>query len=189
MIALRTQQIMANEVGICNVADPLGGSYYVEALTNQLEKEILLDMEEVVKKGGMVASLENGWILAKITEMAYKYHREVEGKKRIIVGQNEYNNHGGEDKFRLPIHQTSGLSAKTQIENLKNFKSSRDIEKLRNALENLYRKAEKKDENLMYPMIEAAAAYATVGEIMGIIRTAYGFHYDPFGELECSLNY
>lgn len=185
MIALRTQQILANEVGVCNVADPLGGSYYVESLTNKLEEEILKAMGEVEEKGGMVPSLEGGWILAKITDTAYQFQREIDGNERIIVGQNKYTLPEGEGKGSdLPVHRTSPDSVKAQIENLKRSKRSRDLRKVKESLDNLYKKAEKRDENLMYPIIEAAKAYATMGEIMGTIRDAYGFHYDPFGEVE-----
>ena len=185
MIALRTQQILANEVGVCRVADPLGGSYYIESLTNKLEEDILEAMGEVEEKGGMVASLENGWILEKITDAAYRYQREVDSNERIIVGQNEYTVPEGEEKEPdLPIHRISFNSSRTQIENLKRLKGSRDMKRVRESLHGLRRKAEKRVENLMCPLIEAARSYATLGEIMGTIRTAYGFPYDPFGEVE-----
>ncbi len=185
MIALRTQQILANEVGVCNVADPLGGSYYVESLTNRLEKEILKAMGEVEEKGGMVASLQSGWILAKITDMAYQYQREVDSNERIIVGQNDYTIPEEEEKDgHLPIHRISLDSAKTQIENIKELKRSRDMNAVGKSLDTLYKKAEKREGNLIRPIVEAARAYATLGEIMGTIRIAYGFNYDPFGELE-----
>ncbi len=185
MIALRTQQILANEVGVCNVADPLGGSYYVESLTNRLEKEILKAMGEVEEKGGMVASLQSGWILEKITDIAYQYQREVDNNERIIVGQNDYKIPKEEEKEgHLPIHRISLDSAKTQIENIKELKRSRDMNSVGKSLDTLYRKAEKREGNLIRPIVEAARAYATLGEIMGTIRMAYGFNYDPFRELE-----
>ncbi|MDY7033789.1 MAG: methylmalonyl-CoA mutase family protein, partial [Thermodesulfobacteriota bacterium] len=186
MIALRTQQILANEVGICNVADPLGGSYYVESLTNTLENEIIKAMEEVEEKGGMVASLEDGWILAKINDIAYQYQKEVDQDKRIIVGQNKYTiPEEEENEVHFPIHRICLDSSKEQIKNVKRLKESRDTGRVKDSLANLYNKAKTKDENLMYPIIEAAKAYAKLGEIMGTIRTAYGFHYDPFGEVDC----
>ena len=186
MIALRTQQILSNEVGVCNVADPLGGSYYIESLTQRLGEEILKAMGDVEEKGGMVASLQSGWILAKITDTAYEYQKEVDENKRIIVGQNEYTiPEEEENESRLPIHRISADAAGTQIKNLVRLKESRDIQKVRESLDDLRKKAEKKEENLMYPMIEAARAYASLGEIIGTIRTAYGFHYDPFGEVVC----
>ena len=186
MIALRTQQILANEVGVCNVADPLGGSFYIESLTNTLEQEILKAMEEVEERGGMVSSLEDGWILNKINEMAYQFQKEVDQKERIIVGQNGYTvPQEEEDHTHFPIHRTSIGSSKEQIKRVKRLKKTRDTGRLKDSLANLFDKAKNEDENLMYPIIQAAKAYATLGEIMGIIRTAYGFHYDPFGEVDC----
>ncbi|MFH1624494.1 MAG: methylmalonyl-CoA mutase family protein [Pseudomonadota bacterium] len=185
-IALRTQQILAQEVGVSNVADPLGGSYYVESLTNRLEEEILAAMGEVEERGGMVASLESGWILAKITDTAYQYQREVDSGERVLVGQNEYTvPEEEENEHHLPIHHISFDSARAQIENLKRLKESRNIKKVNESLRSAYRAAKKHDENLMYPIVEAAKTYATVGEIMGTIRMAYGFLYDPFSEVEC----
>jgi methylmalonyl-CoA mutase N-terminal domain/subunit len=182
MIALRTQQILANEVGVCNVADPLGGSYYVESLTDKLEHEILKAMGEVEDKGGMVASLQNGWILDKITESAYQYQKEVDNKERIIVGHNEYTMPEKEEKDQnISIHRISTASSRTQIENVKRLKKSRDTTRVKESLANLYKKAENKEGNLMYPIIEAAKAYSTLGEIIGTIRSAYGFPYDPLG--------
>jgi len=169
-IALRTQQIIAHESGVANTIDPLGGSYYVEALTAEMEEEALRYIDRIEKMGGVIPAIEKGYFQREIANSAYKYQREIDNKERIIVGVNEYTS---EDKQQIPLLRISPDVEKTQLERLKMLKNSRDSKGVQRALEGLRNSADT-DENLMPIMLEAVKAYATLGEICGVLREVYG---------------
>lgn len=183
MLSQRTQQILAYETGVANVVDPLAGSYYVEWLTNTLEKEINRVIREIEELGGLGAVMESGWLHQKEDEATYRHQRELEQKERIVVGVNAFTIPEDKDKD-LGLHVTSRVSTRGQIAKVKKLKKERDIDKVKAAVARLYEKARNREENIYPAMIEAAQAYATTGEIAGTIRTAYGYSYDPYGVIE-----
>ena len=186
IVALRTQQILAYETGITSVADPLGGSYYVESLTNRLEEEASKILKEIEDMGGIVQAMKTEWVDRLIDKEALKYQKDVETNQRVIVGLNAFTTE--ETETTGGYHRTRPQAEAEQIANVKRLKETRDNQKVKATLDNLRRRAEEGERvNLMPEVIEAVKAYATVGEIAGTIRQAYGFRYDPFGEIEFSL--
>jgi len=174
-VALRTQQIIAYESGVADVIDPLGGSYYVEWLTDKIEEEAMRYIEKIDSMGGAVEAIEKGYIQREIVESAYKYQREVETKQRIIVGVNEFIT---EEKVPIEILKIDPKIEETLIERLRIIKQQRDSAKVKEVLEEL-RKAAEKDENLMPAILKAVKAYATIGEICNVLREVYGEYKPP----------
>ena len=174
-VALRTQQIIAYESGVADVIDPLGGSYYVEWLTDKIEEEATRYIEKIDSMGGAVEAIEKGYIQREIVESAYKYQREVETKRRIIVGVNEFIT---EEKVPIEILKIDPKIEETLIERLRIIKQQRDNAKVKEVLEEL-RKAAEKDENLMPAILKAVKAYATIGEICNLLREVYGEYKPP----------
>ena len=179
MVALRTQQILVHETGVTQVADPLGGSYYVEHLTGKIEEGIWSLLREIDGMGGIVNAVETGWFHRVLEQSAVELYRDIDSGKRVVVGLN---------KFRIPpeqdnllhigkIHLDPGLE---HIQRVKELKETRNAKKTRAALETLYKGALDKGKNLMPSIVDAIAAYATIGEINGTLRMAYGRPYDPF---------
>lgn len=178
-IALRTQQILAYETGVANTTDPLGGSYYLEHLTDKIECETKKVLEEIENKGGMFEAIRTGWVTDEIEKAAYEYQKEVKNKERLIVGMNIFQIPPEEDA-PVEVHRISRESVKQQIENLKKLKKDRDNKKVKKSLDALRRAAEKGEkQNLIPPVIEAVKTYASMGEIIGTVREAYGLSYDP----------
>lgn len=181
LLAVRTQQILAYETGVAAVADPLGGSYYVENLTNRLEAEILKLQAEIEAEGGWVAAIEKGLVRCRADESSYRYQKEIESGHRAMVGVN---------KFVLPdktamdvrIHRPNWETINRHIDSVKALKQGRDREKTKVALEGLYNAAKTSGENIMPAMINAAQAFATNAEIRGAIRMAYDLPYDIHGK-------
>ena len=169
-IALRTQQIISHESGVANTIDPLCGSYYVEALTAEMEEEALRYIDRIEKMGGVISAIEKGYFQGEIANSAYKYQRDIDNKERIIVGANEYTS---EEKERIPLLRISSDVEKTQLERLKALKNSRDSKRVQRALDQLRNSADS-NENLMPTILEAVKAYATLGEICGLLREVYG---------------
>jgi len=176
-LALRTQQILAFETGITKVADPLGGSYWVEALTRELEEKIRGEMEKVESAGGAVKAIEKGYPQMAIAEEAYRVAREEERGERIVVGVNKFQT-GEEGKRRLVIHRADPASVERQIQRTREVKASRDNAKALTALDELCRSAETK-ENLMPGFIQAVKAYASVGEITEALKKVFGEFKEP----------
>ena len=174
-VALRTQQVIAYESGVADVIDPLGGSYYVEWLTDKIEEEAMRYIEKIDSMGGAVEAIEKGYIQREIVESAYKYQREVETKQRIIVGVNEFIT---EEKVPIEILKIDPKIEETLIERLRIIKQQRDSAKVKEVLEEL-RKAAEKDENLMPAILKAVKAYATIGEICNVLREVYGEYKPP----------
>ena len=169
-IALRTQQIIAHESGVANTIDPLGGSYYVETLTAEMEEEALRYIDRIEKMGGVIPAIEKGYFQREIANSSYRYQREIDNKERIIVGVNSY---ASEEKQRIPLLRISSNVEKTQLKRLKALKDSRDSKRVQRALDQLRNSADR-NENLMPTILETVKAYATLGEICGVLREVYG---------------
>jgi len=169
-IALRTQQIIAHESRVANTIDPLGGSYYIEALTAEIEEEALKYIDRIEKMGGVIPAIEKGYFQREIANSAYKYQREIDNKERIIVGVNQY---ASEEKQPIPLLRISPDVEETQVGRLKALKNRRDSKRIRQALDRLRNSADS-NENLMPTILEAVKAYATLGEICGVLREVYG---------------
>jgi len=171
-VALRTQQIIAHENGVADTIDPLAGSYYIEALTNEMERQAMEYIRKIDDMGGAIAAIEKGFFQKEIADSAYKYQRETDEKKRIIVGVNEYKTGA---KAPIPILRIDPKVEKEQVSRLQKLRRERDNGKVEKVLEKLHYMAEK-DENLMPIIIDAVKAYATLGEICGVLRKIYGEH-------------
>jgi methylmalonyl-CoA mutase N-terminal domain/subunit len=183
-VSIAMNHIIAQETGVALTADPLGGSYYVESLTNRMEEEAGKLMKEIDDMGGMLAVAESGWLRRLVVSAAEQRERDIEQGKLIQVGLNYFRIPEDED-MKVEEYQFEGMD-KVQAEalaDIKKFKESRDIKKTREALLTLREKAKGK-ENLMYPMIEAFKANATRTEILGMIREAYGYPYDTVGMVQ-----
>jgi len=170
-VALRTQQIIAYESGVTNTVDPLGGSYYVEALTKEMEEKAMEYIQKIDDMGGAVAAIEKGFFQKEIAESAYRYQREIDEKKRILVGVNEFTIEG--EECPIELLRIDPKVEKEQVARLQKLKRERDNRKVKEILEKLHYAAEK-EENLMPTIIEAVKAYATLGEITDVLRKVYG---------------
>ncbi|MFT3774430.1 MAG: methylmalonyl-CoA mutase family protein [Minicystis sp.] len=175
-IALRTQQIIAHESGAANVIDPLGGSYFVEWMTDKLEAEALEYIKRIDEMGGMVDAIEKGYPQREIAASAYRFQREVDAGERVMVGVNKY---GSETEERtIPLLRIDQQVQRTQMANLAKVKAERDAEQVRAALSAVREAARGKD-NLMPPIIAAASAYCTEQEICDVLREVMGTYSDP----------
>ncbi|OVE81365.1 methylmalonyl-CoA mutase [bacterium K02(2017)] len=175
MIALRTQQIIAEESGITNSIDPLAGSYFVESLTDKMEEEALKIINKLDDMGGMIPAIKNGYPMMAIAEASRVYQRQVEQKEKIIVGLNDY---VLENEEQLEILKISREVEQKQINNLKELRSDRDDQKVKESLASLISEV-KTGKNIMPALIDCAHAYATIGEIAGVLRNEYGEYHDP----------
>jgi methylmalonyl-CoA mutase, N-terminal domain len=176
LIALRTQQIIAEETGVANTVDPLGGSYYLEHLTTAMEQGTLDYFQKIDSMGGMVEAIEKGFPQREIQESAYQYQKAVERKDQVIVGVNRYQME--EDGSELPILVIDEKVRDEQVKRLEATKSRRDSGQVANTLEKL-KMAAKANENTMPATIEAVRAYATLGEICDALRDVYGLYEEP----------
>ena len=169
--ALRTQQILAHESGAADTIDPLAGSYYVESLTDDLEAEARDIIESVDERGGMLDSIDDGFVQREIQDVAYDRQQEIEDGERIVVGVNEFTvEEGGQE---MDLEEVTEEDERRQIERLESVRADRDEEAAEAALETV-RDAARGDRNLMPPLIEAVKAEATVGEICGVLREEFG---------------
>lgn len=187
-MSLNTQHIVAHESGAADVVDPLAGSYYVEALTNQVEEQALGIMAEIDKLGGMIGALEAGYIQSMLSqEAAIKYAR-VDRKERLVVGVNHLVIPPEQEDFQLPIKEVQVGDSESIARRMEAWKPTRDQAALSAMLSALHADAKKGDRfNLMPAIVEAVKAYATAGEVFGVIRMARGLHYDPFGMVTCRI--
>lgn len=170
-LALRTQQLLAYESGVTDTIDPLAGSYYIETLTDKIEKEAYDYIDKIDRMGGAVAAIEQGYMQQEMAAHAYEYQHEVELGKRTVIGVNKFN-----DSKKLAEQDvlTADLSVgERQIARLEKMKAARDNEAVKEALEKL-REAAKGTENLMPYLIDAVKTYATLGEICGVLREEFG---------------
>jgi methylmalonyl-CoA mutase N-terminal domain/subunit len=174
-LALRTQQVLAYETGVANVTDPLGGSYYVEALTDQMERQAEDLFAEVGQVGGVVKGIEGGWFQRKIAQSSLRFQHEVEQRRRVIVGVNEFVE---EDQEELEILKVSEEAGVIQHQRLAAMKSRRDNDQVDRCLRTLRESAER-DENLIPPMLDCARSYCTLFEIRHALEQVYGAYREP----------
>jgi methylmalonyl-CoA mutase N-terminal domain/subunit len=174
-IALRTQQIIAEESGVASTIDPLGGSYFLEDLTTRMEAEAETYIRRIDELGGMVSAIEKGYPQREIAASAYRFQRQLENGERIMVGVNRY---ATEKDAPIPLLRIDEAVQTRQIENLAKVKAGRDKGKVESALE-LVREAAAGKGNLMPPIIVAAKAYATQQEICDVLRNVLGTYTDP----------
>jgi methylmalonyl-CoA mutase, N-terminal domain len=172
-IALRTQQILAYEHGVINVADPLGGSYYIEKLTDDIEAEAERYFELIDQQGGVIACIENGFFQREIADAAYKYQQELDKKEKIVVGVNEFIEE--DEQIEIPILYISKEVEEQQIKRLKELKASRNQEDVQNALKAL-RKSAEDGTNLMPRVLECARKYVTLEEMCTELKEPFGIY-------------
>jgi methylmalonyl-CoA mutase N-terminal domain/subunit len=176
-IALRTQQIIAEESGVASTIDPLGGSYFIEELTTRLENEAMGYIKRIDEMGGMVSAIEKGYPQREIAASAYKFQRQLEAGDRVMVGVNKYGD-GSEKDANIPLLRIDERAQQSQVANLAKVKASRDQAKVTACLAAV-RDAAKNKTNLMPPIIDSAKAYATQQEICDVLREVFGTYTDP----------
>lgn len=172
-VALRTQQLIAYESGVVDTVDPLGGAYYVEYLTDEIEERALKYIEQIDSMGGAVAAIEKGFIQREITDSAYRYQKEVESKKRTIVGVNDFR---VEEEAPIKLLRVDPSIEITLAGDLKQVRSKRNKAKVDEALSKLRSAAEDVETNLMPFILDAVGEYATLGEICDTLREVFGEH-------------
>ncbi|MCP4574789.1 MAG: methylmalonyl-CoA mutase [Deltaproteobacteria bacterium] len=172
-LSLRTQQILAHEAGVTDTVDPLGGSYYVEALTKKMEEKINDLIAKIDDMGGAIPAIENGYIQKEIEQRAYKIQKEIEQNKKTVVGVNAYKI---DEKVDSALFKADPDVARKQTENLESLKSSRDNMKVQEAL-NAVKKAAEGNDNLMPHFMAAVKSYATLGEICDVLRGVFGEYH------------
>ncbi|MEE8184314.1 MAG: methylmalonyl-CoA mutase family protein, partial [Acidobacteriota bacterium] len=172
IIALRTQQILAEESGVTNTVDPLGGSYFLETLTNRMEEEANAYIEKIKSFGGMVAAIEAGFPQREIADASYRYQQQQESQEKIIVGVNRYRQ---KDQDPIPLLKISDRVETEQLDRLRKVKSERSELAVRRSLDELRKAAQGKD-NLMPHLLNAARAYCTVGEISDAMKQVFGIY-------------
>ena len=185
-VALATQYIIAQEAGVCAVTDPLGGSYYVEALTDGIEEKAFALLKEIEDAGGMPELIRTGKYQAALEAANYAKYSKVMDGSRPVIGVNHFVVPPEED-FQVPIHRNPPESARQHSAAVAKLRKDRDNAKVRETLIELRKQAATKA-NLMPALIEATRAYATVGECVGVIRQAYGLAYDPFGMTQSPID-
>jgi methylmalonyl-CoA mutase N-terminal domain/subunit len=169
-LALRTQQIIAYESGVTEIVDALGGSYFVEKLTKDLEDESRAYFETIDRMGGMVAAIERGFPQQEIAESAYRFQQAVERRDKVIVGVNDFVQ---EDETHIETLYIDESAGGTQLAQLEELKRTRDGKRVRNALDRM-REVAATDRNLMPPILDAVRSYATVGEMCDVLRDVWG---------------
>ena len=187
-MSLNTQHIVSDETGVTDVTDPLAGSYFVEYLTNRVEAEAYKILQQIEDQGGMIAAVKKGYIHEIMEDSARKRQREIESGERLMVGVNELVIPPEEDDD-IPIQSVEVSDSEEIATRMEHWKKTRDLPLLRERIAQLYDDAKKGDRyNLMPSIIEAVKAYGTAGEIVGVIRRAYGFPYDPLEMIDCPFD-
>jgi len=184
--ALRTQQILAYETGVTNVADPLGGSYYVESLTDKIEEESLKVMKQVEDVGGMEEAIRTEWLDRQFESEAVERQKEIDSGEKLIVGVNVFTTEQ-EKTTPLGVQRVSEQSAKQQVEEVKELKRSRNMDQLKDAISRL-REDAGEGKNVIPAMTTATRAFGTTGELLGTVREVFGYPYDPMGTIESPFN-
>ncbi len=177
-IALRTQQLIAYESGVAETIDPLGGSFYIEKLTEEIEERAKAYIAKIDQLGGAVAAIEKGYIQQEIQESAYRYQKEIERGERVIVGVNKFQTKEPPPKGLLKVDPRV---REVQIRRLAELRQERDAEKVRSSLKEL-RHVAQGDGNLMYPILNCVRAYCTLGEICDVLREVFG-EYEPITKI------
>jgi methylmalonyl-CoA mutase N-terminal domain/subunit len=175
-IALRTQQVIAYESGVANVIDPLGGSYYVEALTDRMEAEAEKYFRQIENLGGVVAGIEEGFFQRELAGAASRYQEEIDARRRVIVGVNEFIEQ--DERLEIPILRIDPRYEREQCHRVRELRAKRDDAKYQAAMEKL-RQAIRDEQNLMESVLDAVRSYATVGEIVELMRDEYGTWREP----------
>jgi len=175
-VALRTQQVLAFETGVANVSDPLGGSYYVEALTDEMERDAEALFAQIELEGGVVRGLENGWFQRKIAESAARQQWEIEQHRRVIVGVNEFVSE--EDALTIPLLKIDEQAARDQADQLAALRKSRDNDLCTRRLDAL-RQAARGTENVVPYILDCARAYCTLYEIRAALEDVFGAYREP----------
>jgi methylmalonyl-CoA mutase N-terminal domain/subunit len=187
-MSLNTQHIVADETGAADVVDPLAGSYFVEHLTDKVEEEAYKIWDKIEALGGMTKAIEKGFIQDMLKESAQKKHNEIENGDRLIVGVNTLVMPPEED-FPIPIQELKAGDSEAIAKRTEEWKKTRNMSLLDDAIAALYADAKKDNRyNLMPSIIEAVKAYATVGEIIGVIRKARGLSYDTLETIDCPFD-
>ena len=174
-IALRTQQIIAEESGVTDTVDPLGGSYYIEWLTDKMEEETYKYWDKVERLGGVLPAIEKGFFQREIANAAYKYQKEIELEKRIVVGVNRYKL---DEEIDIPILKMDEKGEERQIKRLNKLKKDRNNQKVKRNLDAL-RKASNGEDNLMPYILDCVHSYATLGETCQVMRDVFGEYKEP----------
>ncbi len=174
-VALRTQQILAHESGVANTVDPLGGSYFVEAQTNRMERQAREYFARIADLGGVLPAIERGFFQKEIAESAYRYQREIDTHKRVVVGINEY---ADAAPPRIPLLEMDPQGFERQADRLDKVRTERDAGQVGQALDRL-RIAAQGTENLMPHILNGVRAYATLGEIVRVMRDVFGTYREP----------
>jgi methylmalonyl-CoA mutase N-terminal domain/subunit len=169
-VALRTQQILAEESGVANTLDPLGGSFFVEAQTVKMEQQAREYFRRIEDLGGVLPAIEAGFLQGEIADAAFRYQREIDEKRRLIVGVNAYQD---EQPLRIPLLEMDPAGYQRQAERLRRLRAERDAGAVGQALDRL-RVACQGTENTMPHILQAVRAYATLGEIIGVMRDVFG---------------
>jgi methylmalonyl-CoA mutase N-terminal domain/subunit len=170
-LALRTQQVIAHETGVVNTIDPLGGSYYLEQLTNELERQAYDYFDRIEKLGGVIPAIKENFFQREIAEASFRYQSEVEKEQRVIVGVNRYVQ---SDEQPLEILRIDPALETKQIARVQALRARRDSAAVETALARLKDDAAKPDRNLMPPILDAARAYTTMGEMCDALRDVWG---------------
>lgn len=178
-LALRTQQVIAEETGIPAVADPLGGSYFVEKLTDEMEERAMTYIRKIDELGGIVRAVEEGYPQREIANSAYQFQRAVDAGERVIVGVNRY---ASSDGNKIPTLKIDAQVEKTQIERIISLRQQRDAEAAKGALQELRRACRGNDpakDNIMVAVLQAVRTHVTLGEVCNLFREEFGEHHDP----------
>jgi len=187
-MSLNTQHIVSDETGVTDVTDPLAGSYFVEFLTNKVEEEAYKILQHIENQGGMIAAVKKGYIHNMMEESARKKQKEIESGERLIVGVNELVIPPEEDDD-IPIQSVEVSDSEEIAIRMENWRKTRDMPLLNEKIRQLFDDTKKDGNyNLMPSIIEAVKAYGTAGEIMGVIRMAQGFPYDPLEMIYCPFD-
>jgi methylmalonyl-CoA mutase, N-terminal domain len=176
-LALRTQQVLAYETGVARVADPLGGSYYVEALTDEVEARVVAIMDDLERRGGMVKAVEEGYLHRLISEEAFRVQQAVTSGDRTIVGLNRFQT--DEEPPEVEGYELDEAGRTRQLERLAEVKRTRSAAEVRTTLEALGKAAARDDVNLMPLLVDCAKAYCTVGEMVGVLKDEWGEFQQP----------
>jgi len=176
IVALRTQQIIAEETGVTDAIDPLGGSYYIEWLTDEMEERAFQYFDKIERVGGLLNAIKTGFLQREIADTAYRYQQELERDERVIVGVNKYQ---VEEKNPIDTLKINEDAQKRQIERITSVRRERDNTRVQETLDALRKTFENEKANSMYPMVKAVKAYATLGEIMDVGRKVFGDYKEP----------
>ena len=175
-VALRTQQIIAEESGVTNTVDPLGGSYFVEAQTNHIEQQAYQYFEQIEQMGGVLPAIEKGFFQGEISDAAYRYQKEIDQQIRHIVGVNKYQDQN--EKIKIPLLEMDPQGYELQVDRLNQVREARDNGRVGQTLDRL-RIACEGTENTMPYILDAVKAYATLGEIIDVMKETFGLYEEP----------